>query len=208
MLYRLALVVVFGVAAGCGQENGDAEEPVIREGWVSSDRLHRRTCAAATCGSVGLFFLRQKVAIYEEKNGWARVTKYYDASCEDGKSQYVDDGSSECSPENGIANGKFAEWISADHLSSTEPDDPGAGATGDHALVKGSDDYRIYSDMFAKAAADLISSGRCKRADFEEMGGFLKSTNHRNRPIYFTYCGSMTIENRIYLDAETGKTFK
>ena len=53
----------------------------------------------------------------------------------------------------------------------------------------------------------MIQSGRCTAADFEEQGGWMKSTNHRDAPIYFTYCGGMTVANRIYLDAETGRLF-
>ena len=30
---------------------------------------------------------------------------------------------------------------------------------------------------------------------------------YRDEPVYFTYCGGMTISNRIYLNAETGRIF-
>jgi hypothetical protein len=88
------------------------------------------------------------------------------------------------------------------------PSDPATGATGAFALVSGSDDYGKYKDAFARAAGDLIESGQCSRADFQESGGWLKSMQHRNRPIYFTYCGGMTRRNRLYLDAPTGRIFR
>lgn len=40
------------------------------------------------------------------------------------------------------------------------------------------------------------------------MGGWVKSSNHRNQPIYFTYCGGSTVANRLYLNAETGEIFR
>lgn len=178
------------------------------EAWVTTDRLNRRTCPAVTCGVVGSLMFREKAIIYEEENGWARVSEYYDAFCQNGLSQYVDSGNASCTESNGIVNGHFAEWVSEKYLSNTRPADPSAGATGDYALVSGSDDYRIYKDIFAKAAASLIASGQCTEQDFRNMGGWLKSTNHRDSPVYFTYCGEMLIQNRLYLNAATGDVFK
>lgn len=194
--------------SGCS-ENGRAEDADSgREVWVTVDRLNRRTCPNERCGSVGVLDFREKATIYEERMGWARISRYYDASCKDGRSEFVDAGNSRCEPSNGIVDGQFAEWASLQYLSANRPADPAAGAMGDLALVSGSDDYRTYKNVFAKAAADLIASGRCTPADFEEMGGWVKSTNHRTQPIYFTYCGGMRIENRLYLDASTGRVFR
>jgi hypothetical protein len=86
---------------------------------------------------------REEAIIYEERSGWARVSKYYDASCQDGLSQYVDSGNAACTASNGIVNGLFAEWVSVKHLSKTRPADPSVGATGSYALVSGSDDWKI-----------------------------------------------------------------
>jgi hypothetical protein len=143
--------------------------------------------------------------VYEEREGWARISKYYDAACKNGKSEYVDSGDDTCDGANGIEDGRVAEWVSSRHLTDNRPADPATGATGDYALVAQSDDYRIYKDVFARAASELIDSGKCTRADFEEMGGWIKSINHRDKPIYFTYCGGMRIEHRIYLNAFTGR---
>jgi hypothetical protein len=178
------------------------------EAWVTTDRLNRRTCPAVTCGIVGSLMFREKATIYEEKNGWARVSKYYDASCQNGLSQYVDSGNAACTEGNGIVNGRFAEWVSLEYLIDTRPPDPGASATGDYALVSGSDDYARYKDVFARAAAKLIASGRCTEQDFKDMGGWVASTEHRDSPVYFTYCGGMRIQNRIYLNAATGNIFQ
>ena len=191
--------------AACGQPDSTESDAEGRAAWVTADRLHRRTCPNSSCGSVGVLFFREKATVYEEKAGWARISKYYDASCENGRSEYVDSGNARCESANGIVEGKFAEWVAVQHLSSTSPSDPAAGATGDYALVSGSDDYRLHKDAFARAAAELITSGRCRRADFEEMGGWMKSTTHRNRPVYFTYCGGMHLRNKLYLDASTGR---
>lgn len=178
------------------------------EAWVTTDRLNRRTCPATTCGIVGSLMFREHATIYEEANGWARVSEYYDAYCQNGLSQYVDSGNAACIESNGIANGLFAEWVAMKYLSEVRPPDPSAGATGKYSLVSGSDDYRKYKDVFAKTATDLINSGQCTESDFKNMGGWLKSTSHRDSPVYFTYCGEMRIQNRIYLNAATGEVFK
>ena len=176
--------------------------------WVTSDRLNRHTCPSTDCGIVGELAFREGTDVFENKDGWARVSQYYDASCASGRSEYIDSGDSRCDPENGIVDGKFAEWVEADFLSEDRPPDPAADATSVEALISGSDDFQKYRSAFAQAAQSLISSGRCREADFREWGGWIKSTNNRNQPIYFIYCGGSTVSNRLYLNAETGEVFR
>lgn len=185
--------------------------PVLAAGdyWVTTDRLDRRTCPRSSCGVVGQLFFRENADVLEVKSGWARISRYYDASCKNGRSEYVDRGRSDCTTENGIVDGQFAEWVLLQSLSKTRPADPGAGAQGDAALVAGSDDFRLHKDAFAKAARSLIDRGTCTAKDFQDNGGWMKSTTtYRDRPVYFTYCGGTDLSNRLYLDASTGKTFR
>lgn len=176
-----------------------------RDVWVTVDNLNRHTCPMPTCGVVGALKFREKATILEEQSGWARITKYYDALCVNGISQYVDSGNRKCESSNGINKDQFAEWVTSKYLSPNRPEDPAAHAPANYALVKGSDDFRIYKDAFAKAADKLIASGKCSAGDFREMGGWMKSSNHRSKPIYFTYCGGMRSSNKVYLDAATGE---
>lgn len=74
--------------------------------------------------------------------------------------------------------------------------------------VQGSDDFNKYQAAFEKAAKELVESGRCSVSQLQETGGFWKSTNHKNKPIYFTYCGAAHVSNRIYLDVSTGQIFQ
>jgi len=175
--------------------------------WVTTDRTERRTCPSKECGVAGHLMFREGAEILEIKNGWSRITKSYSASCEGGKSQYVKEGNSACTSTNGIQSGKFAEWVQNKDLSPNRPADPGEGATGDYSLVSGSDDYRIYKDLFARAARQLIDDGRCTEADFKEMGGWMASTN-AGAGMYFTYCGGLKVSNKIYLNAKSGSTSK
>lgn len=180
-----------------------------KEMFASVDRVNRRTCPSSECGVVGQLFYRESVKVYEAKEGWARITKYYDASCSHGASDYVDSGPKSCVANNGIVDGKFAEWVSIKLLSNVRPADPATNAEGDFALVKGSDDYGTYKDIFASAARKLINEGKCTARDFVENGGWIKSTTtYANRPVYFTYCGGATVSSRLYLDASNGKVFR
>jgi hypothetical protein len=157
---------------------------------------------------VGQLFFREKATVLETRNGWGRLTRYYDAACKGGISQYVDSGRKDCTKENGIVDGQFAEWALLKPLSKQRPADPAAGATGDAALVAGSDDYRLYKEVFIKAAKSLIANGTCTEVDFTDGGGWSKSTTYRDRPVYFAYCGGMTVSNRVYLDVSNGRTFR
>lgn len=169
--------------------------------WVSVDRLNRRTCPSTACGVVGKLFFREHVDAVERRGNWVRITRWYDAACAGGISEYVDSGNANCVPENGIEDGKFAEWVSVEALSAERPADPAEGAAGTAALIGGSDDYRVYKNAFVKATDELLASGRCTRGHFSEMGGWVKSFNYSDQPIYFTYCGSY---RKIYLNADTG----
>ncbi|MBV7523149.1 hypothetical protein KW834_01810 [Pseudomonas sp. PDM29] len=175
--------------------------------WVTSDRLDRRTCPSVECGSVGHLMFREAVTVLEVKGKWSRISKFYSASCNAGQSDYVDKGNKACTKANGIVDGNFAEWVESKYLSANRPTDPGEGASGDAELVKGSDDFRLHQAMFAKAARELITAGTCTEGDFREIGGWTNSTT-KGPNIYFTYCGGMTISNRIYLDVSTGQTFR
>lgn len=218
MVKRLAAVILLGVAA-CGQgsdegmsntsseaNNESADVPAGSERlWVTSQRLDRRTCPSERCGVVGQLFFREAANVLERRGGWARITNPYHAGCEGGRSANVDRGNAACDTENGITDGKFAEWVLAASLSPNRPADPAETASNAERLVAQSDDFMHHRAAFVRAANELIESGRCTAADFEEQGGWMKSTNHRDEPVYFTYCGGMTVANRIYLNAETGR---
>ena len=202
--FGLVMASPDGASTTSSNESRTADE----RSWVTTERLNRRTCPSENCGIVGQLFFREGVEIYETQDGWVRITQPYDASCVNGISEYVDAGNNACSAENGISGDQFSEWVSAAYLSQIRPDDPGASATGDETLVAGSDDFARYRTQFSAAAQQLIQRGRCSAQDFREMGGWVKSSNHRNEPVYFTYCGASHVSNRLYLNAETGEIFQ
>lgn len=173
--------------------------------WVTTDRTDRHTCPSTKCGVAGRLMFREGVEVLERKGDWVRITKTYSASCIGGKSEYVKGGDKSCTSANGVNDGKFAEWVQAKDLNASRPEDPALGASGDDALIKGSDDYRTYKTQFAKAARQLISDGACTEGDFQEMGGWMASSN-RGQGMYFTYCGGLILSNKVYLDVKTGKT--
>lgn len=209
---RLAGLFAILIVAGCNSSPSDTAETVetSEEGklWVTSQYLDRHTCPSDSCGVVGRLSFREAATVLETSGEWARITQPYDASCVNGTSEYVDEGKAECTTENGIADGQFSEWVRVEDLSTTRPADPAETAASSERLVAQSDDFAQYREAFTTAASQLIDDGRCTAADFEEMGGWVKSTNERNRPIYFTYCGGMTAANRLYLNADSGEIYK
>lgn len=93
--------------------------------WVDVDGGVRRTCPSMACGTIGRFFPGESVIVYESEDGWSRVSRYYSAGCHGGRSSFVDAGPSECTPQNGIRDGEFAEWIRSDALAADENDTAG-----------------------------------------------------------------------------------
>ncbi len=173
--------------------------------WVIREAANRRTCPSTACGAVGKLLYRESAKVLDAKNGWGRVSKYYDAACVGGRSEYVDSGAAQCVPENGIVNGQFAEWVRLDLLSEQRPADPGVSATVTAKLVAQSDDFLRHEGKFVKAAEALMASGECTTKDISDNGGFMRSTN-KGEGVYFIYCGGGS--DRIYLDVASGRTFR
>lgn len=71
------------------------------------------------------------------------------------------------------------------------------------AAVAGSDDFDRHGPRFVQAAVELVRSGRCSPSELRDVGGWLRSS--AGPPWrYFTYCGGMTLADRLYLDVRTG----
>jgi hypothetical protein len=92
-----------------------------KDAWVNVNRLNIRTCSDTSCGNVGQLIFREKVTIFEKIDGWARISDYYDGSCKNGISKFVDNGNNECTWINGFEDDIFAEWVSARYLSEKHP---------------------------------------------------------------------------------------
>jgi hypothetical protein len=134
----------------------------------------------------------QQVNVYEIKQGWGRVSEYYNGDVE-GKT------------------GMVARWVFMKHLSKNPPIEKESDKTKISILekaLKSSDNYLRYKKSFIKASENLIKEKTCTVNDFKEMGGWMRSPDYSPKPIFFTYCGGMIKENRIYLNVKTGEIFK
>lgn len=174
--------------------------------YVTVENLNKRTCPSSECGITGQALLNNRLKIFEKQDGFARVTDYYNA-CDNGVHDFVDQGNSNCTVENGMKDGLFAEWVSLDYLSLEEKT-PSNSLDLDYALVAGSDDYSKYKDSFLNASQKLISNGTCTEKEIREDIWWKSTTTYASSPVYFIYCGSSHTSNRIYLNAETGRIFK
>lgn len=98
-------------------------QPVQAENrmWVAGENAKRRSCPSMECGIVGMLFYRETVIVYETDHEWSRITGYSNAGCYKGVSTFVESGRNDCSKENGISNGKFAEWVRSDFLAPAKP---------------------------------------------------------------------------------------
>lgn len=156
--------------------------------YVTTEVLNVRLSPNSSGKVTNQLYERQRVDVLEIKNGWARVSKYYSGSSE------------------GI-EGNVARWVSAKYLSSSKPKEIQANAPLEEA-IKSSDTYSKYKATFIKASKSLIAKKQCSLADFKEMGGWLRSSSYKPKPVFYTYCGGMRSSNKVYLNAKTGRVFK
>ncbi len=204
-----------GAKNGAGDPENEREsstevipQPVAgREMWVAVERLNIRSCPGANCGRTGWILAGERIVVYEEKNGWARISEPYLANCISGITDQIDDGDRRCVSENGISDGKIAKWVAVKHLSPISPikvADPNDCSSG---FLAASDNYEVYAEVFCEASRKLIEEGRCTEDEFIENGGWWASTSHP-KGTFFTYCGDAIVANRIYLDAQAGRIFQ
>ncbi len=186
MKYTLIILVVFFTAS---TSYAAATSP--GNYYVTSEKLNVRLAANKKGKTTNTLYKRQKVEVFEVKDGWARISRYYGGAVEG-------------------ASGSVARWVFAKYLSTTPPTEEKTKNINSPVAraVKSSDDFSKYKSIFISASEKLINSGKCRLGDFKEMGGWMRSTNHKPKPVYFTYCGGMRKSNRVYLNTATGKTSK
>jgi hypothetical protein len=179
------------------------------EMFVTAEQLSVRSCPSTDCGRISWLLTGQKVTVFETSDGWARISKSYDAACVDGISEYVDSGQSECTAANGIIDGNMAEWVSMEFLTAEPPSSELDLSSPLAEALSGSDNYQANREVFISSTYELISQGICTEGDVIENGGWAKATGaNADRPIFFIYCGGFTTSNRWYLDASTGRFYQ
>lgn len=159
--------------------------------YVTANKLNVRLAPNKSGKVTDTLYKRQKIEVLEVKDGWARISRYYDGAVE------------------GLS-GDVARWVFAKYLSTNRPAEQKVANLNSPVAraIKSSDDFSKYQSVFVSASEQLIRSGTCTLEDFKEMGGWWRSTNHKPKPVYFTYCGGITKSNRVYLNAATGKAFR
>ena len=159
--------------------------------YVTASHVNVRLSPSAAGKQTNRLERGSRVDVLEVRSGWARISKYYDGRAEG-------------------MNGQVARWVSARYLSKSRPEQETASAASGPlaAAISQSDDYAKHKAQFLAASQKLIDQRKCTLGDFKEMGGWMHSTSSGSKPVYFTYCGGMRKQNRIYLNAATGKTYK
>ncbi|PWI32495.1 hypothetical protein DI392_15710 [Vibrio albus] len=154
--------------------------------YVTSSRLNIRAYPESESSIRAVLYKGDEVTAKEVKGDWVRIGGY------------------EVHP-----SGKdMAQWVHIDYLSASEPvitEEEKRNTT--IALIKNSDDFLKYEDVFIRATQNLISSGQCKVEDFELLGGWVRSVTYKDQRVYFVYCAGTDRQNKVYLNVETQEIF-
>jgi len=144
--------------------------------YYVNEKVLEERLAPSTNGSVtNRIYRRQKVEVFEIKDGWARVSKYYDGSVE-GK------------------RGQVARWVIAGGLSASQPPElpqplfPSDPRIAKDALPKVGQHGLSEQDVqvLYKGALKFLNSGKCARVEYGD-----KSTSKANT--YFVNCGGANL---------------
>jgi len=193
----LTLLIVLCAASTAFAQVRSAGEYVVSAGTLNI-RL-----AADTSGKIkGKLFRGQQIEVLEVNNGWARISHYYDGANE------------------GLS-GDVAQWVFATHLASRPAAPAPAPAPAKpvviikvdinspvYQAIESSDDLAEHQGIFVQVSEKLVNGGQCKLSDFRDIGGWWRSVAHKPEPVYYTYCGGASNEDRIYVNTNTGKTFR
>jgi hypothetical protein len=163
MRARLLLVVSALVLMGA------ADAPGVY--YVTVGQTDERLAPSPSSQSTNRIYRQQKVDVFEVRDGWARVSKYYDGSVE------------------GVS-GEVARWVLAVHLGKQRPADlpqpkvdrdpriaeSAIGKVGEDGLTE--QDVRI----LYRGAQHFLDTGRCSRVEMAD-----KSVSKPNT--YYVNCG-------------------
>jgi len=162
-------------------------KPEVLDYYVAEDKLGIRESADRDAFVDRYLYKGDPVHLLEKKNGWGRVSAYF---------VYEQGG-----PE-------VAEWIPLDGLVEEAPViTPEERRKTIQGYISGSDDYVEFEDMFLNTTDQLLRDDTCSPVDFEELGGWVKSTRFTDRDVYFVYCGGLKLADKIYLDVRSGEVF-
>jgi hypothetical protein len=163
------------------------QEKFVSDYYVNDDKVAIRNQPDDKQFAERWVYKGDHLKLLEMRDGWGRVSNYY----------VVNEGEPE-----------IAEWVSMSALSLQQPvitrqerDETLSG------YIFKSDDFKIYRDIFIKVTDQLLMNKSCEPEDFDELQGWVKSTKFSNRNVYFIYCGGLKIQNKIYLDANSGEIF-
>jgi hypothetical protein len=134
---------------------------------------------------VGKTELRELVKVYEQNGRWSRVQSWINETT--GKSQ----------------------WIYSEHLSTEHP-----GITVQEryrtikALIAGTDDFEQNEARFIELTDTALKSKQCREEDLAQMQGWIRSFNYPDEPIYYSYCGGLEVEDKLYINLDNGDVFR
>jgi hypothetical protein len=117
--------------------------------YVTAERLNVRLSPDSSGAVTNALDQRQKVDVLEIKDGWARISTYYNGELE------------------GVS-GQVARWVSAKYLSRTRPSEEVIHAKSSlESAIKMSDDYSQHRATFLKVSEDLVSRSACSLDDLK-----------------------------------------
>jgi len=155
--------------------------------YVDAKKLGVRESAVEDAFVERYLYRGDKIHLLEKKNGWGRITAYF---------VYEQGG-----PE-------IAEWVPLDGLVKESPAiTPEERMKTLQSYISGSDDYALFENVFLNTTDKLLKEQTCSPDDFEELGGWVKSTKYKERDVYFIYCGGLQLTDKIYLDVRSGEIF-
>jgi hypothetical protein len=134
----------------------------------------------------GVAYYGEQLNVMERRGDWIRIAPIYQ----------LEEGADEVS-----------QWVNSANLS-VEPVKLSGSDWFDvlQKYIENSDHYMSFQEAFLEASTQLIKGKQCRLADFEEVGGWIKSINHQDS-VYFTYCGGIEAEHKIYLNVASGEIF-
>ena len=168
--------------------------------YVTADRLNVRLSPSLSGRITNVLEYGSRVKVFELRDEWARISDYYSAFLEEPldseeKISKMKDGTN------------TARWVSFKYLSKSKPAPrtvpSNLPATPLLEAIKSSDDFYKYGAEFFVASKELVSRGKCSVKDFEEQGGWWRST--RKKAVYYVICGEAHNDNKVYLDVISGQ---
>jgi hypothetical protein len=160
----------------------EVEEVALEMRYIVSEKADVYNGATFESDVIDILDLRDEISIYDTSGRWVRINKQSE---------------------------KEGQWIYSQDTSSNFPSvTEKEKRLQMKRLIRGTDDFEQNEERFIDLTMQVIATEDCSQEDIQILGGWIRSLTYSEEPVYYTYCGGIEPQNKLYLNLASGEWFR